>query len=126
MHDLGHHCIAETAPNTAQLTVDLMEVDLTDLVHHVLVVEGDKPEAAVSVSDLNIDNEDAVLSSGHWSSTLSYASMDSLTLENCSKYALTSSRLVVAESPPTKIFLVLITSLGLVLRGTATCDNIRK
>ena len=58
MHDLGHHCIVETAPNPAQLTVDLVEVYLTDLVHHVLVVEGDKPEAAVSVSDLNIDNED--------------------------------------------------------------------
>ena len=54
MHDLGHHCIEETAPNTAQLTVDLVEVDLTDLVHHVLIVECDKSKTPVTVCHLVI------------------------------------------------------------------------
>ena len=31
------------------LAIDLVEVDLTDLVHHVFVVEGDKPETTVTI-----------------------------------------------------------------------------
>ena len=31
------------------LPVDLVEVDLADLVHHVFIVEGDKPEATVTI-----------------------------------------------------------------------------
>ena len=34
------------------LTIYLVEVDLTDLVHHVLVIEGNKAEAAMPVSHL--------------------------------------------------------------------------
>ena len=97
-----------------------MEVDLADLVHHVLVVKGDEAEAPVPVGDLVVGQHGLL----HLRELLKVGlkTKRSATVRPLEEVCgtLTSSRLVVADRPPTKIFLVLITNFGFVLRGTAT------
>ena len=96
-----------------------MEVDLADLIHHILVIEGDKAEAPVSVGHLVI-GQHGLLNLGELLKVGLEKKRLILRSGLRSKTTLTSSRLVVADRPPTKIFLVLITNFGFVLRGTAT------